>query len=68
MTFEIEVTKEGEQGLIAGVRAVSVKDRLRLMREAPLMPRKPQKTMNIGLFDEDLRNQLDLFLHTRIVK
>jgi hypothetical protein len=28
---------------------------------APLIPIKPQKPLNIGLFDEDADNQLDLF-------
>ena len=28
---------------------------------APLTPRVPQKPLNVGLFDEDARNQLDLF-------
>lgn len=56
-----EPTPEGEQILIPGVRPVSLRERLALRMAAPLEARKPQKPLNIGLFDEDARNQLDLF-------
>jgi hypothetical protein len=56
-----EKTPEGEQILFAGVAPVSVRDRLALRMAAPMAPRKPQKPLNIGLFDEDARNQLALF-------
>jgi hypothetical protein len=56
-----EPTPEGEQTLVPGVRPVSLRQRLALRMGAPLGPRKPQKPLNIGLFDEDARNQLDLF-------
>ncbi len=56
-----EPTPEGEQTLIPGVRPVSVRERLALRMAAPLGPRKPQKPPNIGLFDDDARNQFDLF-------
>jgi hypothetical protein len=56
-----EPTPEGEQILIPGVRAVSLRERLELRMAAPLGPRKPQKPLNVGLFDEDARNQLSLF-------
>lgn len=58
--FETEATEQGDQTLVPGVRPVAVKDRLRLLAEAPLAPRKQQKPPNVGLFDEDSRNQLDL--------
>lgn len=56
-----EPTPEGEQILIPGVRPVSLRERLALRMAAPLEARKPQKPLNIGLFDEDARNQLNLF-------
>ncbi len=56
-----EPTPEGEQILIPGVPPVALRERLALLLAAPLIPRKPQKPLNIGLFDEDARNQLDLF-------
>jgi len=56
-----EMTPEGEQMLIPGVRAIGLRERLALRLAAPLIPTKPQKPLNIGLFDEDARRQLSLF-------
>ena len=56
-----EVTDQGEQVLLPGVAPVSLRERLERLLAAPLRPIKPQKPLNIGLFDEDARNQLDLF-------
>ncbi|MDE2166270.1 MAG: hypothetical protein KGJ66_08020 [Alphaproteobacteria bacterium] len=59
--LQSERTPEGEQTLIPGVRPITARERLALLMAAPLAPRKPQKPLNIGLFDEDARNQLHLF-------
>jgi len=56
-----EATPAGEQTLIPGVKPVSVRERLEARMAAPLAPRKPQKPLDIGLFDDDARNQLSLF-------
>jgi hypothetical protein len=56
-----EPTPEGEQTLVPGVAPVTLRERLALRIAASLGPRKPQKPLNIGLFDEDARNQLSLF-------
>jgi hypothetical protein len=56
-----EPTPEGEQILVPGVVPIGLRERLALRIEAPLVARKPQKPLNIGLFDEDARNQLSLF-------
>jgi len=56
-----EITDQGEQTLVPGVAPITLRQRLALLFAAPLAPRKPQRPMNIGLFDEDARNQLDLF-------
>jgi hypothetical protein len=56
-----EPTEQGEQTLVPGVVHVTLRQRLAVLFAAPLAPRKPQRPMNIGLFDEDARNQLDLF-------
>ncbi len=56
-----EMTEQGEQTLVPGVTPVTLRQRLALLFAAPLASRKPQRPMNIGLFDEDARNQLDLF-------
>jgi hypothetical protein len=59
--FQSEMTPDGEQTLIPGVRPITMRDRLEARMEAPLIPHKPQKPLDIGLFDEIGRNQLDLF-------
>jgi hypothetical protein len=56
-----EPTPEGEQILIPGVRPISVRERIETAMAAPLRPRLRQKPLDIGLFDEDARNQLSLF-------
>ena len=56
-----EPTPEGEQFLLPGVPPLSLRQRLALLIAAPLGPRVPQKPLNVGLFDEDARNQLSLF-------
>ena len=56
-----EPTLAGEQTLIPGVKPVSVRERLEARMAAPLLPRKPQRPLDIGLFDEDARTQLSLF-------
>lgn len=56
-----EPTPEGEQTLVPGVRPISARERIEARMAAPLAPRVPQKPLDIGLFDEDARNQLDLF-------
>jgi hypothetical protein len=56
-----EPTPEGEQILVPGIKPISLRERLAQRIAAPLEARKPQKPLNIGLFDEDARNQLSLF-------
>lgn len=56
-----EPTQAGEQTLVPGVRPIGVRERIEARMAAPLTPRVPQKPLDIGLFDEDARNQLDLF-------
>ena len=59
--FETEPTPIGEQTLIPGVRRVSVYERLMVLAAQPLLPKKPQQSCDLGLFDEVARNQMDLF-------
>jgi hypothetical protein len=59
--FDTEMTPIGEQALVAGVRPITVRDRLQVRTAAPLEPRCRQKPLNVGLWDEDARNQLALF-------
>jgi hypothetical protein len=56
-----ETTEQGEQVLVPGVTPITFRQRLTALFAAPLASSKPQRPMNIGLFDEDARNQLDLF-------
>ena len=59
--FETEPTPIGEQTLIPGVRRVSIYERLMVLAAQPLLPKKPQRSCDLGLFDEVARNQMDLF-------
>ena len=58
---ETETTEQGEQLLVPGICPVTQRERLALLMAAPLAPRREQKPLDIGLFDENARNQLDLF-------
>ncbi len=58
-----EFTDQGEQTLVPGVAPITLRDRLDLLAALPMVPRKPQKPCNVGLFDEVARAQLDFFTH-----
>lgn len=60
-SLQSESTRDGEQTLIPGVRPITMRDRIEARMAAPLIPRKPQKPLDIGLFDMAARNQLSLF-------
>jgi len=59
--LQSEATPDGEQTLIPGVRPVTTRERIEARMAEPLIPRKPQKQLDIGLFDLTARKQLDLF-------
>tara|TARA_R110002072_G_scaffold291338_5_gene459441 strand:+ start:55 stop:258 length:204 start_codon:yes stop_codon:yes gene_type:complete len=59
--LQSETTPEGEQTLAPGIRPITQRERIEALMAAPLAARRPQKPMNIGLFDENARNQLHLF-------
>ena len=56
-----EPTPIGEQRLVPGVVPITTRDRLQARMAAPLLPTRPQKPLDLGLFDIAARNQLDLF-------
>jgi hypothetical protein len=56
-----EPTPIGEQRLVPGVAPITMRDRLQARMTAPLLPTRPQKPLDLGLFDMAARNQLDLF-------
>ena len=60
-SLESEWSESGEQTLVPGVRPISLHERLLFKASAPLAPKTQQKPLNIGLFDEDARDQLNLF-------
>jgi len=60
-SFEFEMTDQGEQSLMPGVTPITMRQRLEALAQGPLIATKQQKPLNIGLFDEDARNQLALF-------
>jgi hypothetical protein len=59
--FAVEVTAIGPQSLVPGVVPITPRDRLDARAAAPLLPVKPQRPCDLGLFDMNARNQLDLF-------
>jgi len=61
MNTDFEKTACGWQALIPGMSAIKTIERLQLLINSPLIPKKPQKPINLGLFDETARNQLNLF-------
>ena len=59
--FEAEVTPIGIQTLVAGVAPITSAQRLALRANAPLLPKKPQRPLDLGLFDTAARNQIEMF-------
>jgi len=59
MTYE--QTDQGAQALMPILKPISQRQRLEALASGPLRPRRQQKPLTIGLFNEDARNQLALF-------
>lgn len=59
--FEAEDTEAGSQTLVPGVAPVTLGERLGVLANAPLLPRKGQRPANHGLFDTNARNQIEMF-------
>lgn len=59
--FEVEATPIGIQTLVAGVDPITPAQRLALRADAPLLPKKPQRPLDLGLFDTAARNQIEMF-------
>ena len=62
--YKSELSEVGEQTLINGVRPVTLGEKLTAMTGHPMRPKRnpqaPQKSCDIGLFDEAGRAQIDL--------
>ena len=59
--FEAEQTDAGDQTLVPGVAPVTLGDRLALLANAPMLPKRLQRPADHGLFDTNGRNQLEMF-------
>ncbi len=59
--FEVETTAICIQTLVAGVAPITPAQRLALRADAPLLPKKPQRPIDLGLFDTAARNQIEMF-------
>ncbi len=56
-----EQTPIGVQMLVVGVAPITPAQRLAIRADAPLLPKKPQRAIDHGLFDLNARNQIELF-------
>lgn len=59
--FEAEATQAGVQTLVSGVAPITPAERLAMRANAPLLPKKPQRAVDHGLFDTNARNQIEMF-------
>ncbi len=59
--LEVEVTAIGKQTLVPGVAPITPAQRLSLRANAPMEPRKAQRPADLGLFDTNARNQIEMF-------
>lgn len=59
--FDAEVTPIGVQTLVTGVAAITPAQRLAMLANAPMQPRRPQRPADHGLFDINARNQIEMF-------
>ena len=61
LPLNVEATPIGNQTLVPGVAPITPRDRLAMRADAPLLPKKPQRAIDHGLFDLGARNQIELF-------
>ncbi|MVZ98114.1 hypothetical protein EUU23_10460 [Sphingorhabdus sp. IMCC26285] len=59
--LESEITPIGVQTLVTGVAPITPAQRLAILAEAPLQPRRPQRPADHGLFDTNARLQIEMF-------
>jgi hypothetical protein len=57
MTGAIDDTPAGAQCVLAGAERIGTAALLQRRADAPLKPARPQVPCNVGLFDDDARNQ-----------
>jgi len=56
-----EQTPIGVQMLVSGVAPITPALRMAIRADTPLLPKKPQRAIDHGLFDLNARNQIELF-------
>ena len=61
LALEAEVTAIGVQTLVIGVAPITPAQRLAILADSPLQPRRPQRPADHGLFDTNARNQIEMF-------
>ena len=61
VALEAEVTPIGVQTLVTGVAPITQAQRLAILADSPLQPRRPQRPADHGLFDTNARNQIEMF-------
>jgi hypothetical protein len=61
VVLEAEVTPIGVQTLVIGVAPITPAQRLAILADSPLQPRRPQRPADHGLFDTNARNQIEMF-------
>lgn len=61
VALEAEVTPIGLQTLVTGVAPITAAQRLAILADSPLQPRRPQRPADHGLFDTNARNQIEMF-------
>lgn len=59
--LETEVTPIGVQTLVIGVAPITPAQRLTILANAPMQPRRPQRPADHGLFDINSRLQIEMF-------
>jgi hypothetical protein len=59
--FGAELTPIGVQTLVSGVAPITPAQRLAMLANAPMQPRKAQRPADHGLFDLNARNQIEMF-------
>jgi hypothetical protein len=59
--YDTEVTPIGVQTLVSGVAPITSAQRMAMLANAPMLPKRAQRPADHGLFDLNARNQLDLF-------
>lgn len=59
--FDSELTPIGVQTLVSGVAPITPAQRLAMLANAPMQPRKAQRPADHGLFDLNARDQIEMF-------